>query len=101
MRARGHMTSAARWYQYCTVGPVLPVKPSYSFLSGFLPFGYQAHIRKAKELRAQQEQLSAELEKARGAMGGKRSTRYARGTRPRHDGKSRRTSSAVRRTRWQ
>ena len=39
------------------------------FLSGFLPFGYQAHIRKAKELRAQQEQLSAELEKARRTVG--------------------------------
>jgi len=35
------------------------------FLSSFVPFGYQAHTKKAKELRAQQEALSAELEKAR------------------------------------
>jgi type IV pilus assembly protein PilO len=35
------------------------------FLSSFVPFGYQARTKKAKELRAQQEALSAELEKAR------------------------------------
>ena len=39
------------------------------FLSGFLPFGYQAHVKAAKELRGQQEQLSTELEKARRTVG--------------------------------
>jgi len=39
------------------------------FLAGFLPFGYQARVKKAKDLRAQQEQLSAELEKARRTVG--------------------------------
>lgn len=39
------------------------------FLSGFLPFGYQAHQKKAAELRTQQEQLATELEKARRTVG--------------------------------
>jgi type IV pilus assembly protein PilO len=35
------------------------------FVSSLLPFGYQARTKRAKELRAQQESASAELEKAR------------------------------------
>jgi type IV pilus assembly protein PilO len=35
------------------------------FVSSLLPFGYQVRARKAKELRAQQESVSADLEKAR------------------------------------
>lgn len=35
------------------------------FVSSLLPFGYQVRAEKAKELRAQQESASAELEKAR------------------------------------
>src|SRR5262245_17135600 len=39
------------------------------FLSNLLPFGYQAQVKKTRELRAKQESLSAELEKARRTVG--------------------------------
>lgn len=39
------------------------------FLSDLLPFGYQQRTRKAKEMRAAQEAVSAELEKARRTVG--------------------------------
>jgi Tfp pilus assembly protein PilO len=39
------------------------------FFAGFVPFGYRAHAKKAAELRARQETLSTELEKARRTVG--------------------------------